>query len=72
MRKVVSISLDQNLAKMLMQGAERENTSKSEIIQKALRQYLHLNEANYLRTKLKKYADKAGFLSEEDIYQDIS
>ncbi|EPG66967.1 CopG family transcriptional regulator [Leptospira wolffii] len=66
MRKVVSVSLDTDLDSLLVRFSVQENISKSEVIQKALRQYFFLSEAKRLRGKAKQYAEKAGYLSEED------
>ncbi|TGK02524.1 antitoxin [Leptospira selangorensis] len=57
---------------MLLKSARSQKVSKSEVVQKALKQYFFLTEAKRFRKNLKKYAEKAGYLSEEDIYNDIS
>ncbi|PJZ26464.1 antitoxin [Leptospira hartskeerlii] len=57
---------------MLLKSARSQKVSKSEVVQKALKQYFFLTEAQRFRKNLKKYAEKAGYLSEEDIYKDIS
>lgn len=72
MRKVVSVSLDEELESMLLKSARRQKVSKSEVVQAALKQYFFLTEAKRFRKNLKNYAEKAGYLSEEDIYKDIS
>ncbi len=72
MRKVISVSLDEGLDALLNESAKLMNVSKSELIKRSVRQYLYLNEAKQIRGKLKKYAEKAGFYSEEDIYRAIS
>lgn len=72
MRKVVSVSLDEELESMLLKSARRQKVSKSEVVQAALRQYFFLTEAKRFRKNLKSYAEKAGYLGEEDIYKDIS
>jgi len=72
MRKVVSVSLDEELESMLLKSARRQKVSKSEVVQMALKQYFFLTEAKRFRKDLKKYAEKAGYLSDEDIYKDIS
>ncbi|WP_210412115.1 antitoxin [Leptospira licerasiae] len=72
MRKVVSVSLDEELESMLLKSARRQKVSKSEVVQMALKQYFFLTDAKRFRKDLKKYAEKAGYLSDEDIYKDIS
>ncbi|MEI7011613.1 antitoxin [Leptospira licerasiae] len=72
MRKVVSVSLDEELESMLLKNARRQKVSKSEVVQMALKQYFFLTDAKRFRKDLKKYAEKAGYLSDEDIYKDIS
>ncbi|MDF3818925.1 ribbon-helix-helix domain-containing protein [Leptospira sp. 96542] len=72
MRKVVSISLDENLDSLLIKSAKKQKIAKSEIIKRALVQYFYLNNAKSIRANLQKFAEKAGYLSEDDIYNDIS
>ncbi|WP_017851794.1 ribbon-helix-helix protein, CopG family [Leptospira interrogans] len=72
MRKVVSVSLDEGLDLLLIKNAKKQKLTKSEVIKRALTQYFYLNDAKQIRTGLKKYAENAGYLSEEDIYKDIS
>ncbi len=72
MRRVVSISLDETLDSLLIKNAKKQKLTKSEVIKRALTQYLYLNDAKQIRKSLKKYAENAGYLSEEDIYKDIS
>ncbi|TGM86963.1 antitoxin [Leptospira licerasiae] len=57
---------------MLLKSARRQKVSKSEVVQMALKQYFFLTDAKRFRKDLKKYAEKAGYLSDEDIYKDIS
>ncbi len=72
MRKVISVSLDSKLESDLEKNAKALKVSRSEVVQRALKQYLYLSQAALLRRKNRPYAEKAGYYSEEDIYRDIS
>jgi metal-responsive CopG/Arc/MetJ family transcriptional regulator len=72
MRKVITVSLQPELSKKLDKSVKTNKTTRSEIIKKALEQYLYQQETNRIRAKLRPYAEKAGFYSEEDVFRAIS
>ena len=72
MREVVSISLDQSLKKKLDQASKKFHVSKSEIVQKALEKYISHEEFRELRSILIPYAEKAGYYTDEDIFNEVS
>lgn len=72
MRKVISISIDNELEEKLRKNVKKTNSSRSEVVKKALRQYLCLEERKRIRKSLRKYAEKAGYFSDEEIYSDFS
>ncbi len=72
MRKIITVSLQPELSKKLDKSVKTNKTTRSEIIKKALEQYLYRQETNRIRAKLRPYAERAGFYSEEDVFRAIS
>ena len=72
MRTVLSVSLPEDLAKELDALAKKTGRSKSDIVRESVSLYLW--EARFKETKkqLKPFAKKAGFLTEEDVFEQIS
>ena len=72
MRQVITVSLQPELSKKLEKSVKTLKTTRSDIIKRALDQYLYQQETNRLRAKLRPFAEKAGFFSEEDVFRAIS
>jgi len=72
MRAIVSISLDKTMKKKLDEASKKLHISKSEIVQKALEKYISHEEFRELRSILVPYAEKAGYFTDEDIFNDVS
>jgi metal-responsive CopG/Arc/MetJ family transcriptional regulator len=70
MRQIVTVSINPILKKKLESISKKKHITKSEIINKALDKYLLHDEFYNLREKLVPYAEKAGFYTDEDIYND--
>jgi len=67
MSNVITIRVDDDVKQMLNTFAEKSNTRKREIVNKALRHYIYLQEIKNVRKELKPYAEAWGFYKEEDI-----
>ena len=72
MRSIVSVSLEKTMKKKLDEAAKKFHVSKSEIIQKALEKYISHENFRELRDILVPYAEKAGYFTDEDIFNEIS
>ena len=72
MSNVVSIRMDDDVQQMLNTFAEKSNTRKRDIVNRALRHYIYLQEIKAVRKELKPYAEAQGFYTEEDILNTIS
>ncbi|MBN1412424.1 MAG: ribbon-helix-helix protein, CopG family [Spirochaetales bacterium] len=72
MREVLSISIDKTLKKKVEKAAKMFHLTKSELIKKAIEKYIAHEELRELRNILVPYAEKAGYLSDEDIFKEIS
>ena len=73
MRNVVAISIPDRLLKQLTTEAKEENTSRSEIIRKSLKQYFFVRDFTELRNRAMSELAKRGIsLTEEEIFEKIS
>lgn len=72
MRQVISISIESDLKKQIERTAEKYNISKSAIVKEALRRYFVRQSFRNLRSKMIPYAEKAGYYTDEDIFNDKS
>ena len=72
MRKVLSVSLPENLAKELDALAKKTGRSKSDIVRESVSLYLWEARFKELKKKLRPVAKKAGILTEEDVFEQFS
>ena len=72
MREVLSISLNKELKTKVEKAAERFHISKSELIKKAIEKYIAHEELREIRNILIPLAEKAGYYTDDDIFNDIS
>jgi len=70
MREILSISLSSDLKKKINRASRQYKLSQSEIVKRAVDKYLVSMEFLRLRSKLIPYAEKKGYYSEEDIFND--
>jgi len=72
MREILSISIDKKLKDKVERAAEMLRVSKSELVKKAIEKYIAHEELKELRSILVPYGEKAGYFTDEDIFNDIS
>lgn len=72
MRTTLSISLPEDLNKELTRMVRRKGTSRSQIVQEALRRQIALDRFRDLRDRLLPKAGKAGFYTDDDVFEAIS
>jgi len=72
MREILTISLDKALKDKISKTAKQFHISKSELVKKAVEKYIVHQEFHELREILIPYAEKAGYYTDEDIFNDIS
>ena len=73
MRNVVAISIPDKLLKQLATEAKEENTSRSEIIRRSLKQHFFVRDFTELRNQAMSELAKRGIsLTEEEIFEKIS
>lgn len=68
----VTVRLDQKLDEELKRLAEKTGRPKSELIREALRRQLALTRFEELRRGVAPFAEARGWLTDEDVFRDIS
>lgn len=68
----LTIRLDEQLEQDLTQLAMRMHRTKSDLAREMLRKHLALAKLRELRGELMPYAEAAGYLTDDDVFQDVS
>lgn len=68
----LTIRLDDKLDRELTRLAKRSGRSKSEVAREALRRQLSIQRFRALRRTAMPYAAAAGYLTDEDVFRDVS
>ena len=68
----VTIRLDPALERQLAQAARRAGLSRSEVVRDALRRQLALSQFDDLRRRIMPLAEARGYLTDEDVFRDVS
>lgn len=72
MKSAITIRLDPDLERRLDRLAEESGKSRSEIVREALRRQLALFQFEQLRERTMPFAEVRGYLTDEDVFRDIS
>lgn len=68
----LTIRLDEDLDKLLTRAAKQSGKNRSEIAREALRRQLRVSQFETLRRKIMPFAEARGYLTDEDIFREIS
>lgn len=68
----ITVRFDESLAKTLRREARRSGQTRSEIVRDALRRQLAVREFHDLRKRTVPFAEAAGYLTDEDVFRDVS
>lgn len=68
----ITIRLDRNLGRELDRACERTGRTRSDLARDALRRQLALLRFERLRGKVLPLAEARGYLSDEDVFRDVS
>jgi len=68
----VTIRLDPELEKQLDRAAEQSGRSRSDVVRDALRRQLALSRFDELRRRIMPFAEARGYLTDEDVFRDVS
>ena len=68
----LTIRLDEKLERELTRLAKTQHKTKSEVARELLRRHILVRQLDEIRNKLRPYAEAAGYLTDEDFFQDVS
>lgn len=68
----LTIRLDQDLDKLLNRASKQAGESRSEVAREALRRQLRLVQFESLRKKAMPFAEARGYLTDEDVFSEVS
>jgi predicted transcriptional regulator len=68
----ITIRLDKNLDSLLTKASRRSGRNRSEIAREALRRQLRIGQFEALRQRLAPFAEARGYLTDEDVFADVS
>jgi predicted transcriptional regulator len=68
----LTIRLDDKLDRELARLARRSGRTKSEVAREALRRQLSIQRLRALRREAMPYAAASGYLTDEDVFRDVS
>ena len=68
----LTIQLDPELENQLDRLAASTGRSRSEIAREALRRYLAVSQLRELRSRMMPFAEAAGYLTDDDVFRDVS
>jgi predicted transcriptional regulator len=72
MKSAITIRLDPALEKALDKICAETGRSRSDVVRDALRRQLALLRFEQLRRKTMPFAEARGYLTDEDVFQDVS
>jgi len=68
----LTIRLDDDLDKLLTKATRQSGRTRSEIARDALRRQLRISQFDALRRKMMPFAEARGYLTDEDVFADVS
>lgn len=68
----ITIRLDEDLDKLLTKAASQSGKNRSEVAREALRRQLRISQFESLRKRTMPFAEARGYLTDEDVFSDIS
>ena len=68
----ITIRLDEDLDKLLTKAASQSGKNRSEVAREALRRQLRISQFESLRRRIMPFAEARGYLTDEDVFSDIS
>lgn len=68
----ITIRLDEDLANLLTKAAHQSGKNRSEVAREALRRQLRIVQFESLRRRIMPFAEARGYLTDEDVFRDLS
>ena len=72
MKGTLTIRLDKDLERMLDRLCKRTGQSRSDLVRQAVRREVSLRRFDDLRRRVLPFAEARGYLTDEDVFRDIS
>jgi predicted transcriptional regulator len=72
MKEAITIRLEKDLERRLAEVVRRTGRTRSEIVREALRRQLDVMAFEEMRKRIMPFAEAAGFLTDEDVFREIS
>jgi predicted transcriptional regulator len=72
MKSTLTIRLDKDLERMLDRLCKRTGESRSDIVRQAVRREVSLRRFEDLRRRAMPFAEARGFLTDEDVFREVS
>ena len=72
MKGTLTIRLDKDLERMLDRLCKRTGQSRSDLVRQAVRREVSLRRFEDLRRRVMPFAEARGYLTDEDVFRDIS
>lgn len=69
---ILTIRLDKDLEDLLNKASRRSGKNRSEVAREALRRQLRISQFETLRRKIMPFAEARGYLTDEDVFTDVS
>jgi predicted transcriptional regulator len=70
--RTITIRMDEELDNLLTKAAGLSGKSRSEIAREAIRRHLCLNQFDSLRRRMMPFAEARGYLTDNDVFRDVS
>lgn len=68
----LTIRLDADLDRLLTKASRQSGKNRSEVAREALRRQLRVSQFEALRKKIMPFAEARGYLTDEDVFRDVS
>jgi len=68
----ITIRLDKSLEKMLARVSRQSGRNRSDLVREALRRQLAIQAFEELRKRAAPFAEAVGYLTDEDVFRDVS
>ena len=72
MKGTLTIRLDKDLERLLDRLCKRTGQSRSDLVRQAVRREVSLQRFEDLRRRVLPFAEARGYLTDEDVFRDIS
>ena len=72
MDSTLTIRIDKELEQLLEDASKKSGRSKSELVRQAIKRQLSIESFQELRKQLLPYGEAQGWLTDEDVFREIS